>query len=195
MWGSKVIKFRACFNYIWKQLLSIWLPWFFLSLSPFHSQVSSIVFSLYFFILCSKKHRIARWICFYCTLELTGFRMHPLNGAREWLTSELRAQFTNWCESFQLFSKTMENYVSNELLIKLQHPNANTGNHTMWIWIRKSKCLHLEKGFSAKVDYVILIYEHPIALNVQKFPSFRCVLRESQSEEKLRAGNKLKKRC
>lgn len=64
-----------------------------------------------------------------------------------------------------------ENYVSNELLIKLHIQREH--KITRRIWIRKANvyiCKKKKRIFS-KVDYVILMYEHPIALNVKSFPS------------------------
>lgn len=69
MWGSKVIKFQACFNYIWKQLLSTWLLNFF---SPFIVQLFIVLFTQ---LEKTKMNRPTNG--FYCSLELT-VQMHSM---------------------------------------------------------------------------------------------------------------------
>lgn len=136
MWGSKVIKFQACFNYIWKQLLSTWLPRFF-----------RYSFSLLFSI-CSfqtrKKILNHPTICFYCTQELTPFNCTRwVSRKKEWLTSELRAQFTNWCKTFRCCFKNNENYVRESKTTSLNYRQRTSNSHEFES--QKSKCLHLKK--------------------------------------------------
>lgn len=160
MWGSKVIKFRACFNYIWKQLLSTWLPRF---LSLTHSLTLSLI-SHPLFSICSffraqlekKNTRIKNrpTICFYCTLEFT-VQMHSMRRASERKKERntgvtyiriKRAQFTNWWETFQLFQTTKTTWATNYSLNYTA--NANIKSHEefefekqMFTFVRKKRIL------------------------------------------------------